>query len=89
MLPALILAVTTAKSVAVPMGWRPFMTPMPIWNYWFLTLLPLCAGVSLVYKTTKTADTGAILREAALLTIWIALGLIGAAGAIAVVVRFT
>lgn len=68
-------------------GWRPFLTAMPIWDYWFWLLLPLCAGVAVVYKTTKCRYAETIARESIGLAIWIVLGLLGAAAAVAVVVR--
>lgn len=68
-------------------GWRPFLTALPVWDYWFWLLLPLCAGVAVVYKTTKCRSADTIAREAAGLAIWIVLGLLGAAAAVAVVVR--
>jgi hypothetical protein len=68
-------------------GWRPFHTPMPVWDYWFWLLLPLAAGVALAYKTTKCAEAGSIPREAALLAVWIIGGLVAAAAAVAIVAR--
>ena len=68
-------------------GWRPFLTAMPIWDYWFLLLLPLCAGVAVVYKTTKCRCADTIARESIGLAVWIVMGLLGAAAAVAVVVR--
>ena len=74
-----------AAAAAVP--WRPFLTAMPVWNAWVVLALPLCAGVAVVYKTTKCRTPATILRESLGLTCWITLGLIGAAIAVAIVVR--
>ena len=57
----------------------PFVSPLPIWGVWYLTLLPLCAAVAIVYKTVKCRDVADIPREAAAVAGWILLGLIGAA----------
>ena len=70
-------------------GWRPFLTAMPVWDYWFWLLLPLCAGVAVVYKTTKCRTADTIARESVGLAIWIVLGLLGAAAAVAIVVRLS
>lgn len=70
-------------------AWRPFMTAMPVWDHWAWLAVPLCAGVAVVYKTTKVATPNRIVPEALALTVWILLGLIGAALAIAVFTRFT
>lgn len=45
-------------------AWRPFVTPAPIWDYWWLLLFPLLASVAIVYKCTKARTTGRILAEA-------------------------
>lgn len=90
----LALLTTSLLAAAAPggsgssLGWRPFLTPMPIWDYWFWTLLPLAAGIAVVYKTTKTHDITRVPRESAILTAWIVLGLIAAAIGVGVVVRF-
>jgi hypothetical protein len=68
-------------------GWRPFHTAMPVWDHWFWLLVPLCAGVAVVYKTTKCRRPSTIPWEAALLTAWIFLGLVAAAAGVAIVVR--
>jgi hypothetical protein len=68
-------------------AWRPFLTAMPIWDYWVWLALPLCVGVALVYKTTKCRFPGTILRESVWLSLWIVLGLIGAAIAVSLAVR--
>ena len=79
---------TAAIATTPPTGWRPFLNPMPIWDAWFWTLLPLALAIALVYKAIKTPDVGRIPRETAALTAWIVLGLIGAALGLAAVVHF-
>jgi hypothetical protein len=71
-----------------PYGWHPFLTPMPVWDYWFWLLLPLALGVAITYKTTKCASAAAIPREGALLALWIVTGLIAAAAAVAIAARY-
>lgn len=48
--------------------WRPFVTPAPLWDVWWLLLIPLVAGVAAVYKTTKCRRPGDIPLESAKLT---------------------
>lgn len=69
-------------------GWRPFLTPMPVWDYWFWLLLPLALGVAIAYKSTKCATAAAIPREGVLLAIWIVGGLIAAAAAVAIAAHY-
>jgi len=82
-----VITGTDAMTHLLAAGWRPFLTAMPVWDYWFWLLLPLCAGVAVVYKTTKCRYPETIPREAIGLTVWIVLGLLGAAAAVAIVVR--
>ncbi len=60
-------------------SWKPFLTTMPVWDYWPILSLPLCLGVAVVYKTTKCPDAARVPRESAILFLWIMLGLIAAA----------
>jgi hypothetical protein len=73
------------------LGFTPFVDPLPIWSrewVWSLLLLPLCAGVALVYKAVKCPQQERIGREAAGLFVTIIIGMIVAAAVLAGVVRF-
>ena len=61
------------------LAYVPFITPLPVWDYWAWTLLPLCVGVSIVYKTIKCRYVTQIPREALTITLWIVLAMIGVA----------
>ncbi|WP_428940748.1 hypothetical protein [Fontivita pretiosa] len=67
--------------------WRPFLTPMPIYDYWYWLLLPLCLIFSIVYKSVKCEDVRQIPRAALGITIWILLGMGAAALVLTLVVR--
>lgn len=85
-----ILAQNAAVTgTAADAGWHPFLTPMPVWDYWFWLLLPLALGVAVAYKTTKCASVTTIPREAAFLAIWIVGGLIAAAAGVAIVAHLS
>jgi hypothetical protein len=60
-------------------SWKPFLTTMPLWDYWPMLALPLCLGVAVVYKTTKCHDPRDVPRESGILFAWIVLGLLAAA----------
>ena len=81
-----ILAAESSFTVATPVNWKPFLTTLPVWDYWALLCLPLCLGVAVVYKTTKCGTSGEVPKEAAILFIWIVLGLLAAALAVMAVV---
>jgi hypothetical protein len=65
----------------------PFIYPLPIWSYWPLLILPLCAGVSIVYKAVKCQSMKTVPREALVIFVWILIGMVAAAGALAGVVK--
>ena len=68
---------------------RPFLQPLPVWHdaAWPWLLVPLCAGVAVVYKSIKCRYARQIPREAAVLTVWILLGMAAAAAVLAAVVK--
>ena len=68
-------------------GYTPFVTPLPLWNYWPLLLLPLTAGVSIVYKSIKCRSMSTVPREAAGIFMWILIGMAVAGAILAGVVK--
>jgi hypothetical protein len=67
-------------------AWKPFLNQPPIWDQWYLLLLPLCAGVAIGYKAVKCHSMSQVPREATVIFIWILIGMCAAAGALAVIV---
>jgi len=46
--------------------YRPFLDPLPIWTrtwIWPLLIIPLCAGVAVVYKTIRCRVISRLPRE--------------------------
>jgi hypothetical protein len=70
-------------------GYHPFISPLPLWrdSQWPWLLLPLCLGVAIVYKSMKCATVRQVPREAAVITLWIVLGMVSAAVVLGVWVR--
>lgn len=66
---------------------EPFRQPLPVWDYWYLLLIPLCAGISIVYKAIKCRDMRQVPREAGVILLMILLGMVLAAVALLVGVR--
>jgi hypothetical protein len=52
-----------------------FRDPLPIFDQWWITLFPLCAGVAIVYKSIKCASMNQVPREAMVIFVWILLGM--------------
>ena len=69
------------------LAYAPFLSPLPVWNYWPALLFPLCAVVAIVYKSIKCASMSQVPREATALFIWILLGMAAAAAILAGVVK--
>lgn len=65
----------------------PFIYPLPIWDYWPLLIVPLAAGVSIVYKSVKCQSMSLVPREAAQIFAWILVGMVAAGAALAGVVK--
>ena len=68
-------------------SYTPFMQPLPAWGVWYLLALPLCAGVSIVYKSIRCRSMRKVPVEAAKAFFWIVAGLVSAAVLLGVVVR--
>jgi hypothetical protein len=68
--------------------WRPFLNQPPVWDQWYLLLLPLCAGVSIAYKSVKCRSMSQVPWEATVIFFWILIGMVTAAGVLAAVVEW-
>ena len=66
---------------------RPFLEPLKLWDYWPWLLVPLCFGVSLVYKCVRVDEMRRVPLEALKATIWIVLGMAAAAAALLLLVN--
>jgi hypothetical protein len=67
-------------------AWRPFINQPPLWEMWYLLLVPLCAGVSIVYKSVKCRRMQQVPREALVIFAWIIFAMLAAAAVLAAVV---
>jgi hypothetical protein len=43
--------------------YKPFITPLPAWDYWMWLIVPLCIGVALVYKTARCESIASIFPQ--------------------------
>ena len=68
-------------------GYTPFVSPLPVWDYWYTLLIPLAAGVAVVYKTIRCRKLRDVPWQSALVTLWIIGGMIGAALVLWAIVR--
>jgi hypothetical protein len=70
------------------LAYKPFLEPLKVWDYWMWLALPLCFGVSLVYKSVRVESMRRVPAEALKATFWIIAGMTAAAVALALLVRF-
>lgn len=68
-------------------GYTPFVSPMPIWDYWYVLLLPLSAAVAVVYKAIRLPTMRDVPWQAFVITVWIILGMFGAAVLLGIILR--
>ena len=65
----------------------PFVTPAPVWGFWWVLLFPLVAAVAVVYKTIKVRHMRRLPVEATQLTLTILLAMFLGAAALTIMVR--
>ena len=67
--------------------YTPFIDPMPIHDFWFWLLLPLCLLFSIVYKSVKCEHVRQIPKAALSITFFILAGMAAAAIVLTIVVK--
>jgi hypothetical protein len=70
------------------LAYRPFLEPLPVWNVWFLLIVPLCVGIAVVWKSIKCRTMAEVPREAGVLLLWVIGGFAAAAAALVALVKF-
>lgn len=56
--------------------YRPFIDPLDLHQHWYLFLIPLALGVSIVYKAVRMRDMAGYARAVAIMTVQIIAGMI-------------
>ena len=70
------------------LAYAPFLQPLKVWDYWPWLLVPLCFGVSVVYKSVREPSMRRVPLEALKAAAWIVGGMALAGAALFVLVRF-
>ena len=68
--------------------YRPFLSPLPIWDYWAWCIIPLAIGVSVVYKSIRCPRMAQVPRQAAEISFYILLCMALAAGILTLIVGY-
>jgi hypothetical protein len=71
------------------LAYTPFVQPPPIWGAWYqLALaLPICAALSIVYKSVRCGEMKRVPREATVIFITIVVGMVLAAAVLMLLVK--
>ena len=64
------------------LAWVPFVDPLPVYEGWWLLLVPMAAAVAVVNKAVKCYEPGEIPRAAAVNMFWLLAGFVGGAAAV-------
>ena len=69
------------------LSYTPFLNPLPVWDYWYLLIIPLAVAVAVVYKSIKLERMRDVPWQAFVIGCWIVVGMIAAAIVLAGVVK--
>lgn len=71
------------------LAWIPFLQPIPeLVAGWYLLCVPLVLGVAMVYKAVWIPQDGQWMKQVIVMVIWMMVGLVGLAIALAVFTEF-
>jgi len=66
----------SAMSGAATLGWRPFLDPLNVHDTWWLFLIPLSLGISVVYRAARMRTLDGYWRAVVMMTLQIVLGMV-------------
>ena len=71
-------------------GWVPFIDPISVFHdWWYLLLVPLSFGISVIYRALKMQSLDRLWRAVAMMTVQIVLVMAALAVALVVLVELT
>lgn len=71
------------------LAWIPFLEPINAFQtWWYLLLVPLAFGISVIYKALRLQDLTAFWREATIMTVQVVGGIVALAICVMVFVQF-
>jgi hypothetical protein len=74
-MPDLVGAMTTLAQHS-PFSYRPFLDPVGLGEWWWLLLVPLSLGVSIVYKAVRVPTMDRYWRDVIVMTVQIIVSMI-------------
>lgn len=67
------------------LAYIPFLDPLDLHTAWWLTLVPLALGISVVYKAIRMRDLKGYAGQVLMMTVQIILGVIGISAALFII----
>ena len=58
------------------LAWRPFLDPIDAHGWWYLLLVPLALGISVVYKAVRVSTLDGYWKQVIVLTAQIVIGIV-------------
>jgi len=71
-----------------PQAYQPFLSPLPVWDYWAWLIIPLTLGVSIVYKSIRCRSMRQVPRQAFEISLYILFCMALASGILTLIVKF-
>jgi hypothetical protein len=70
------------------LAYIPFLDPLAVFHdWWFVLLIPLAFGISVIYKAMRVPDLGDFWRQVAVMTTLIVLAMIAGGILLAIFIR--
>jgi hypothetical protein len=70
------------------LAYIPFINPINAFHvWWFMLLVPMALGISMVYKALKLASLEQYWRQVTMMTVQILIGMAALAGALVILVQ--
>jgi len=84
-----MISTMLASAGSALLAWTPFINPINAFHqWWYMLLLPLSFGISVIYKAIRMASLEGFWRQVALMTAQIVLAMIGLAIIVALIVQW-
>jgi hypothetical protein len=71
-----------------PLAWTPFLEPInALQSWWYLLLVPLAFGISMIYKALRLAKLDQYWRQVGMMTTQVVLAMVALAIGLAVIIE--
>jgi len=81
------VGVVGVSGVELVLGYRPFLDPLDLHTWWWLTLVPMALGISMGYKAVRVRPLAGYWRHVGVMTVQVVGGMIGLAAVVFVLIE--